>query len=105
MKASYLFAGGERGGQATLTHAGGAVLVVPAHAEEDQPLLTVGSGEAGPAAQRAQVKQVSCTGCGGHTVTPHLCAQTQIPRAMWPRTPRDESAPFTGSALRTFLTR
>ena len=105
MKASDLFAGGEPGGQAALTHAGGAVLVVPAHAEEDQPLLTVGSGEAGPAAQRAQVKQVSCVGCRAGTQGPLTVCSDMDPSGHVARTPRDESAPFTCSALRTFLTR
>lgn len=41
---------GREGGPHTLTYTRGAVLVVPAHAEVDQPLLTVGGSVPGPAA-------------------------------------------------------
>lgn len=63
---------------AALTHAGGAVLVLPTDADEDESLLAVRSCVSVSAPQRVQVKQVPCQGSRPSPTPPQAsCHQSQ----------------------------
>lgn len=92
---------------AALTHAGGAVLVLPADADEDEPLLAVRGRVSVSATQRVQVEQVPCQGSRPSPTPPqascHQSRPTSGRRGAGPTAPvpthRRPWAPVTGGSL------